>query len=65
MEGFGLCSGFPIIGPACGHFCYLAGRLIGARQVLEMGSGYGYSTAWFALAVAENGGRTGGARSVG
>jgi predicted O-methyltransferase YrrM len=49
-------SGFPIIGPTCGHFCYLVARLIGARQVFEMGSGYGYSTAWFARAVQENGG---------
>jgi predicted O-methyltransferase YrrM len=31
-------------------------RLIAARQVFEMGSGYGYSTAWFARAVQENGG---------
>ena len=30
--------------------------MIGARSVFEMGSGYGYSTAWFARAVMENGG---------
>ena len=47
---------FPIIGPACGHFCYLVARMIGARSVFELGSGYGYSTAWFARAVHENGG---------
>ncbi len=56
MERYGKRSGFPIIGPACGHFCYLTARLIGARQIFEMGSGYGYSTAWFARAVDENGG---------
>ena len=56
MEAFGKRTGFPIIGPASGHFCYLAARLIGARQVFEMGSGYGYSTSWFARAVRENGG---------
>jgi len=56
MEGEARRSGFPIIGPTCGHFCYLVARLIGARQVFEMGSGYGYSTAWFARAVQENGG---------
>ena len=56
MEAEGKASGFPIIGPTCGHFCYLVARLIAARQVFEMGSGYGYSTAWFARAVAENGG---------
>jgi len=47
---------FPIIGPAAGQFCYLAARLLGARRVFELGSGFGYSTAWFARAVRENGG---------
>lgn len=47
---------FPIIGPAAAHFCYLIVRLIGARSVFELGSGFGYSTAWFARAVSENGG---------
>lgn len=49
---------FPIIGPACGHLCYQIARMIGARTVFELGSGYGYSTAWFARAVSENGGGT-------
>ena len=56
MEQEGRRTNFPIIGPSCGHFCYLTARLIAARQVFEMGSGYGYSTAWFARAVVENGG---------
>ena len=49
---------FPIIGPATGHLCYLLTRLTGARIVFELGSGFGYSTAWFARAVKENGGGT-------
>ena len=49
---------FPIIGPATGHLCYLLARLSNARQVFELGSGFGYSTAWFARAVQENGGGT-------
>lgn len=49
---------FPIVGPAAGQMCYLIARMIGARRVFEMGSGYGYSTAWFARAVQENGGGT-------
>jgi caffeoyl-CoA O-methyltransferase len=49
---------FPIIGPATGHLCYLLTRLTAARQVFELGSGFGYSTAWFARAVKENGGGT-------
>lgn len=51
-------TGFPIIGPATGHLCYLLARLSNARQVFELGSGFGYSTAWFARAVKENGGGT-------
>ncbi|MFN3649944.1 MAG: O-methyltransferase [Armatimonadota bacterium] len=49
---------FPIIGPASGKMCYLLARAIGARKVFELGSGYGYSTLWFARAVRENGGGT-------
>ncbi|MFZ5815162.1 MAG: O-methyltransferase [Bacillota bacterium] len=47
---------FPIIGPAAGKLCYLIARMTGARRIFEMGSGFGYSTLWFARAVAENGG---------
>jgi len=49
-------NGFPIIGPAAGHFCYQIARMSGARRIFELGSGFGYSTAWFARAVRENGG---------
>lgn len=51
-------TGFPIIGPATGQLCYLLARVAGARRVFELGSGFGYSTAWFARAVKENGGGT-------
>ena len=47
---------FPIIAPAGGKLLYLLTRMIGARKVFELGSGYGYSTLWFAKAVRENGG---------
>ena len=56
MERHAIETDFPIIGPAAGHFCYLIARMIGARSVFELGSGFGYSTAWFARAVQENGG---------
>jgi predicted O-methyltransferase YrrM len=56
MEALAAKENFPIIGPAAGHFCYLMTRLVGARSVFELGSGFGYSTAWFARAVQENGG---------
>jgi caffeoyl-CoA O-methyltransferase len=58
MEAYARRTGFPIIGAASGQLCYLVARMIGARRVFEMGSGYGYSTAWFARAVQENGGGT-------
>lgn len=58
MEAYAYNHGFPIIGPAAGYFCYQLARMIGARSVFELGSGYGYSTAWFALAVQDNGGGT-------
>ena len=56
MEAEAARTDFPIIGPAAGQLCYLVTRLIGARSVFELGSGFGYSTAWFARAVEENGG---------
>jgi predicted O-methyltransferase YrrM len=56
METYARQHSFPIIGPACGNICYQLARLAGVRQVCELGSGYGYSTAWFARAVKENGG---------
>lgn len=58
MEAHALENDFPIIGPACGHLCYLLARMTGARNVFELGSGFGYSTAFFAKAVKENGGGT-------
>jgi predicted O-methyltransferase YrrM len=56
MEAYARETDFPIIGPAAGNFCYQLARILGARRVFELGSGYGYSTAWFARAVRENGG---------
>src|SRR4029079_11896682 len=47
---------FPIIAPAGGKLLYLLARMVGARKIFALGSGYGYSTLWFAKAVKENGG---------
>jgi caffeoyl-CoA O-methyltransferase len=58
MEAYAREKGFPIVGPAAGQLCYMLARMTGARRIFEMGSGYGYSTAWFARAVKENGGGT-------
>ena len=56
METYADENDFPIIGPACGYYCYQLARMIRAKSVFELGSGYGYSTAWFAKALKENGG---------
>lgn len=56
MEAYADEHNFPIVGPASGHLCYQLARMANARRIFELGSGYGYSTAWFARAVQENGG---------
>ena len=56
MESYARRHDFPIIDAACGYYCYQLARMINAKSVFELGSGYGYSTAWFAKAVRENGG---------
>jgi predicted O-methyltransferase YrrM len=56
MEKYAEENDFPIIGPTCGYYCYQLARMVNAKSVFELGSGYGYSTAWFARAVKENGG---------
>lgn len=56
MEAYAEKHDFPIIGPACGYYCYQLARMIQAKSIFELGSGYGYSTAWFAKAIKENGG---------
>lgn len=46
---------FPIIGPEVGRLLAQLVRMIGARRVFEMGSGFGYSTLWIARALPEDG----------
>lgn len=53
MEHYAAEHNFPIIGPVAGYYCYQVTRMTQALTVFEMGSGYGYSTAWFARAVEE------------
>ena len=51
MEVYAEKINFPIIGPASGYVCYQVARMTRARRIFELGSGFGYSTAWFAKAV--------------
>src|SRR5262249_8382323 len=46
---------FPIVGPLVGRLLYLLARSIGAREVFECGSGFGYSAYWFARALPPDG----------
>jgi len=55
MEARAAEHGFPIVGRATGRFLELAARAVGARRVMELGTGYGYSAHWFARAVGPDG----------
>ena len=46
---------FPIIGPLVGRFLQQIVPATGARRIFELGSGYGYSALWMALALPEDG----------
>jgi caffeoyl-CoA O-methyltransferase len=46
---------FPIVGRLVGVTLEVLARSVGARRVMEMGSGYGYSAYWFARAVGDGG----------
>src|SRR5262245_25249519 len=53
MEALAAERGFPIVGPQVGRALELLARAIGARRVLELGSGFGYSAWWFARVAQE------------
>ena len=55
MERRAEAQGFPIVGRAVGRFLELQARMVGARRIVELGSGYGYSAYWFARAVGADG----------
>jgi caffeoyl-CoA O-methyltransferase len=48
MEELGRVRGFPIVGPLVGGILEILARSSGALNVLELGSGFGYSAYWFA-----------------
>ncbi len=55
MEALAARRGFPYVGPQVGALLAWLARGIGARRVLELGSGFGYSAWWFARAVGAGG----------
>lgn len=55
MGDYGRAQGFPIVGAQAGRLMHLLARALQAKRVLELGSGFGYSAMWFALAVGAGG----------
>ncbi len=55
MERYAARIGFPIVGPLVGRFLYQMTLVSGAKRVLELGSGFGYSAYWFGLATGKGG----------
>ncbi len=55
MEELAKQKSFPIVGRLVGIFLETQAKLIGAKNIYEFGSGYGYSAFWFARAVGKNG----------
>jgi predicted O-methyltransferase YrrM len=51
MEKYAAEHSFPIVGPLVGRFLQQLVILTGARRIFELGSGYGYSALWMALAA--------------
>ena len=54
METQGRLTNFPIIGPLVGRVLYQYAKITRARRILELGSGYGYSALWWAIATPDD-----------
>ena len=55
IEAFANERGFPIVGRNVGVTLEVLARSVGARRVMELGSGFGYSAYWHARAVGMGG----------
>jgi caffeoyl-CoA O-methyltransferase len=55
MEKYAAENGFPIIGPMVGPFLRQLAIITKAENILELGSGYGYSAYWFAGGIPDDG----------
>jgi caffeoyl-CoA O-methyltransferase len=55
MEAEAAQKKIPIVGPAVGRIFYQLAALMQAKSVFEMGSAIGYSTIWWARAIADGG----------
>jgi predicted O-methyltransferase YrrM len=52
----GLSDCYLALDPGNGALCYMLGRMLQARQIVEFGTSFGVSTIYLALAVRDNGG---------
>jgi predicted O-methyltransferase YrrM len=55
MERLAAQRDFPIVGPQVGRMLEVVALACGAKRVLELGSGFGYSAYWFLRAVGPEG----------
>jgi caffeoyl-CoA O-methyltransferase len=55
MEAHAKERGFPIVGRNVGVTLEVLARTVGARRIMELGSGFGYSAYWHARAVGAEG----------
>ena len=51
MEEYGKSRDFRFVGPVVGQLLMQLARIIKANRIHELGSGFGYSAAWFLLAM--------------
>lgn len=54
MELYAKKHDFPIVSPLVGRLLYQYTRLINAKRILELGSGYGYSAIYFAKSASDD-----------
>jgi caffeoyl-CoA O-methyltransferase len=55
MEAIAAEKSFPIVGPLVGSFLAVMAASIGAKRIVELGSGYGYSACWFSTVLPAGG----------
>jgi len=55
MEKYAVENRFPIIGPMVGPFLRQLAVIMKAKNILELGSGFGYSAYWFAGGIPDDG----------
>jgi predicted O-methyltransferase YrrM len=55
MEAYGKEHNFPLVGRNVGVTLEVLARAVGARRIMELGSGYGYSGYWHARAAGPDG----------